>query len=118
MEQAETPPQEVWQPVVCRLCQHRFELLITCPEDAQITLCHACTLLVEWFGAAAKAAPTAEQAPVAPTTTPVQAAQDAPESPASQPAHTPKVPRKARPRRDLGGLLDDWGDLWRSTQEG
>src|SRR5689334_22893673 len=73
MEQAATLPEETWQPVVCRLCAHRFEVLITCPEDAKITLCQFCTILVEWFGQREEAHLTAqppltlvEQAPSGP----------------------------------------------------
>ncbi len=124
MEEAVTPQEETWQAVVCRLCAHRFEVLITCPEDAQITLCQFCTILVEWFGQPEEALPGetpglhAETAPVAPATVPGNAPKDAAGLQAvPQPEYAVKVPKKARLRVQLAGLLDQWGDLWRSSQE-
>lgn len=124
MEQAAISPEGVWQPKVCRLCAHRFELLITCPEDAQITLCQFCTILVEWFGQPEEALPGetpglhAAATPVAPATVPGNAP---PESAGLQAVPQPepvvKTSKRARLREHLAGLLDQWGDLWRSSQE-
>jgi hypothetical protein len=109
MEQIATPPEEVWQPVVCRLCAHHFELLITCPEDAQITLCQFCIILVEWFGLPEEVTLNVEPSP------PPQPLLLDP--PASEPEPVVKAPKKARQRAQLAGLLDEWGDLWRNSQE-
>ncbi len=134
MEEAVIPSEETWQAVVCRLCTHRFEVLITCPEDAQITLCQFCTILVEWFGqpeevtltaqplAELRAEAALEETPPgeAPGLSPKAGTQQAglfPDPPAPEPEPVVKVPKKARQRVQLAGLLDQWGDLWRSSQE-
>jgi hypothetical protein len=140
MEEAAIPLEETWKPVVCRLCAHRFEVLITCPEDAQITLCQCCTLLVEWFGrpepipapageppalqkpSAPAGEPPALQKPSAPAGEPPALPAPAPAGepsalPASQSERATRAPKKARKREQLAGLLDQCGDLWRSGQE-
>ncbi|HEY7126654.1 MAG TPA: hypothetical protein VH540_22140 [Ktedonobacterales bacterium] len=149
MEEALTPTEEIWQAVVCRLCAHRFEVLITCPEDAQITLCQFCTILVEWFGLPEEVPLTAQPLLVAPASVPgsippgtaglqveatleetphgetpglspkagTQQAGLFPDPPAPEPEPVVKVPKKTRQRAQLAGLLDQWGDLWRSSQE-
>jgi hypothetical protein len=137
MEQAATPPEETWQLVICRLCTHRFEVLITCPEDTQIALCQFCTLLVEWFGQPEEAPSLVPPAPVPghahrleaggtgepPTCSPDILPGSVPpdEAPglqiAPQPEHAAKVSKKVRQREQLAGLLDQWGELWRSSEE-
>lgn len=101
MEQLAALPEDTWQHVVCRICAHRFAILIEDGQSAAALLCQTCSLLVDWFGQ--KEAPQPPQRP------------RVDEAVASKRAKP--VPRQERQRVELAALLDRWGELWRSSEE-
>jgi hypothetical protein len=102
MEQLAAFSEDTWQHVVCRICAHRFAILIEDGQSAAAMLCQTCSLMVDWFGQ--------KEAP--PTPQPVRRP-----SVEEVPRRAKPAPRQERQRVELAVLLDRWGELWRGSED-
>jgi|GEM_PF-2916818 len=102
MAESAASPEDAWQHVICHICRHPFDIVAAGAEAEPVSLCQTCSLLVDWFGQ------QAEAAPLPPPPQPERI-----EKPQRRPSPAPK---KKRQQARLGSLLERWSDLWRSDQ--